>query len=125
VAKVPADTPRKDDHPEKGPQKRSTPAEDEVRLSDSLSEAGSTMAAQLVKAAGATVGETASLLPFMPPTPMGMPESLSQPLGPSAAPFREAGAEVSAGLGPVADSAKRAFGMFLRDLPVGGEDKPS
>jgi hypothetical protein len=53
-----------------------------------------------------------------------MPDDLGQPLKPSAEPYREAGAELSAGLDPVANSARRAVGLFLRDLPGGAKPAP-
>jgi len=41
------------------------------------------------------------------------------------APAREAADSVSNGLAPVAGSARRAVGLFMRDLPVGKGDKPA
>lgn len=39
-------------------------------------------------------------------------------------PMREAADSVSDGLSPVRDSARRAVGLFMRDLPVAKSDKP-
>jgi hypothetical protein len=99
---------------------RSEPAgEKPPPLRESLGEAGSALASLTTRTAGATVGETARLLPMVPtpPVPAG-----DVALEPPTRLFREAGAEVSAGLGPVTDSARRAVGLFLRDLPMGGEE---
>jgi hypothetical protein len=41
------------------------------------------------------------------------------------APVREAAGNVSNGLAPVTDSARRAVGLFMRDLPVGKGDRPA
>jgi hypothetical protein len=40
-------------------------------------------------------------------------------------PMREAADGVSNGLSPVTDSARRAVGLFFRDLPVGKGEKPA
>jgi hypothetical protein len=46
------------------------------------------------------------------------------PTTPTAQPLREAGSAVTAGLEPVADSARRAFDRFLREIPpVRSDDK--
>jgi hypothetical protein len=84
-------------------------------LRDSLAQAGTAVASLTSRAASETVDQTSSLLPLLPAPSL-------EPIAPEPAPMeplREASAEVSAGLAPVADSARRAVGLFLRDLPVG------
>jgi hypothetical protein len=84
-------------------------------LRDSLAQAGTAVASLTSRAASETMDQTSSLLPLLPAPSL-------EPIAPEAAPMeplREASAEVSAGLAPVADSARRAVGLFLRDLPVG------
>jgi hypothetical protein len=84
-------------------------------LRDSLAQAGTAVASLTSRAASETVDQTTSLLPMLPtPTLDPMP---AEPA--SMEPLREASASVSAGLAPVADSARRAVGLFLRDLPMG------
>ena len=97
------------------------PPDHPLPLRESMVEAGSAVAGRVVSAAS-SVGETASFL--MPTPPMSVPDDLSQPLEPSARPFREAGAEVSAGLDPLTNSARRAVGRFLSDLPSGAQTAP-
>ena len=90
-------------------------------LRESVAEAGSALASLTGRTAGETVGETASLLPLVHGPELSAPDA-PLPLEPPTRPFREAGAGVSAGLEPVADSARRALGMLLRDMPPMGED---
>jgi hypothetical protein len=91
-------------------------------LRDSMEEARTAVAALTNRTADAAVGETAFLLPPVP-EPM-LPESAAESLEPSLRPFREAGAEVSSGLEPVTDSARRALQLFLRDQPSEEGAKP-
>jgi hypothetical protein len=84
-------------------------------LRDSLAQAGTAVASLTTRAASETMDQTASLLPRLPAPSL-------EPIAPDSAPIeplREASAGVSAGLAPVADSARRAVGLFLRDLPMG------
>jgi hypothetical protein len=89
-------------------------------LRDSVAEAGSAVASLTSRTAGATFSETAALLPWGASLPeLGEVDPMVEP---PTRPFRAAGAGVSAGLGPVAESARRAVGLFLRDLPPMGLD---
>ena len=90
-------------------------------LHDSMIDASSAVASLTSRTAGATMDQTAALLPMLP-APTMEPLSVMQP---PMAPLREASAGVSAGLAPVADSARRAVGLFLRDLPMGRSDHPA
>jgi hypothetical protein len=94
-------------------------------LRDSVAEAGSAVASLTSRTAGATLGETAALLPLVAgPALPPLGEEVEPMVEPPTRPFRAAGAGVSAGLEPVADSARRALGLFLRDLPpMGAEAK--
>jgi hypothetical protein len=95
-------------------KERKTPA-DTPTLRDSVKEAGVAMASLTNQTADETVGPTRWLLPkvsrpSLPPLDFSAIET-------PAAPLREAGANVSTGLEPVTTSARRAFGLFLRELP--------
>jgi hypothetical protein len=84
-------------------------------LRDSLAQAGTAVATLTSRAASETMDQTSSLLPLLP-APRLEPTALeTAPMEP----LREASAGVSAGLAPVTDSARRAVGLFLRDLPMG------
>jgi hypothetical protein len=56
---------------------------------------------------------------FVPTVPVEVPseEVLGPPLEPPAQSLRETGQGVATGLEPVANSARRAFDLFLRDMP--------
>jgi predicted anti-sigma-YlaC factor YlaD len=94
--------------------KRKAPAAEPLRAS--VARAGSAVAALTNRTASATVGETAALLPLMGPGSFDASLPPETPL-PPVEPLQEASEGVSAGLAPVADSARRAFGRFFRDLP--------
>jgi hypothetical protein len=63
---------------------------------------------------------------FVSAVPLEVPqEVLGPPLEPPADSLREAGQGVATGLAPVTSSARRAFDLFLRDIPpVAPEGKP-
>lgn len=85
-------------------------------LRDSVTEAGSAVAALTTRTADETVANTKSLLPVVTdPTPGNIEPG--PPHDPPARSLRETGEGVTAGLAPVADSARRAVGLFLRELP--------
>jgi hypothetical protein len=92
-------------------------------LQESVAQAGSALSALTARTAGAAVERTWPLLPRVPVPavdPMALP-----PLDAPARPFVEAGQAVSEGLEPVASSARRAVGVFLRELsPMDPDDKP-
>jgi hypothetical protein len=90
-------------------------------LRDSMAEASTAVAAITTRAANETMDQTASLLPMLPAPTLEPLSAVPAPI----APLREASAGVSAGLSPVADSARRAVGLFLRDLPMGLSDRPA
>jgi hypothetical protein len=88
---------------------------------DSVAEASNAVASLTSRTASETMDQTASLLPLLPSPTL---EPIST--GPaSIEPLREASAGVSAGLSPVTDSARRAVGLFLRDLPMGRTESPA
>jgi hypothetical protein len=84
-------------------------------LHDSVAAAGSAMASLTSRTADETVERTRMLWPVVEP-PLGKFD-LQPPLEPPTHSLQEAGQGVSAGLEPVADSARRAVGLFLRELP--------
>lgn len=93
-------------------------------LNQSVGEAGSALASLLSRTADETINQGRMLLPDSVPAPMTVDDW--QPTFESPAlPLREAGQGVSAGLEPVASSARRAFNLFLREIPpMPAEEKP-
>src|SRR5207244_3173774 len=95
-------------------------------LQQSAGEAGSALASLLTRTADETVNQGRMLLPDHVPAPMinavdDWPATFESPN----LPLREAGHGVSAGLEPVASSARRAFNLFLREIPpMPVEEKP-
>jgi hypothetical protein len=85
-------------------------------LRDSMAEARSAVAALTTRTASETVETTSQLLPMVTIEPMG---PVAPPIEPAMEPFLEATSGVGAAVAPVADSARRAVGLFLRDLPLG------
>ncbi|HKI30844.1 MAG TPA: hypothetical protein VKA46_03050 [Gemmataceae bacterium] len=85
-------------------------------LNDNMAEATSAVASLARKTADETVSNGQLLVPSVP---LGMPaeEALAPPLDPPAQSLRQAGQGVATGLEPVATSARRAFDLFLRDMP--------
>lgn len=94
-------------------------------LRDSMAEAGSAVVNLTRRKADETVNQTRMLWPSVTTPALDDPNVLSEPLDPPARSLREAGQNVSAGLEPVTSSARRAFDLFLREIPpMGAEDKP-
>jgi Putative zinc-finger len=83
---------------------------------ESLSEVGSAMASAAARTADATMAQSRIFLPLVPASPLTSLPSPPAMETPTQS-LLEAGQGVSDGLAPVADSAKRAFDLFLRDLP--------
>jgi hypothetical protein len=98
------------------------PGEPPPSLRDNVAEATSAVASLTRRTADETVGQGRLLVPSvsLPADPMGG----AAPLEPPAQSLREAGQGVSTSLAPVTNSARRAVGLFLRDLPVTSEEKP-
>lgn len=83
-------------------------------LRDSLAEAGAAVAVLTRQ----TANDTRLLLPRAPETPLSNTDVFQKTLGPTTTSLREAGQAVSDGLQPVTVSARRAFDLFLRELPI-------
>jgi hypothetical protein len=96
------------------------PALPPVHLRKSLAEAGSAVASLTGRAADETVGHTRLLIPSMPRPEPGAAVALDKP----ARSLREAGQGVSEGFEPVTDSARRAVGLFFRELPMSQDKRP-
>ena len=92
-----------------------SPIPTQTTLRDSMAEASSAFASLTTRTTDETVEKTKILLPAVDPSlgKLDLPSSLD----PSARSLRQTGEGVSAGLEPVADSARRAVGLFLRELP--------
>jgi hypothetical protein len=92
-------------------------------LRDTVAEAGEAVASLTTRTADEAVDQTRLLLPIVK-GPSLADLVVVPPSDAPARPLREAGEGVSAGLGPVASSARRAVDLFLRDLPpVGGQGR--
>jgi len=106
--------------PPKPPEK---PAEESLDIRESVSEVSSVMVNAATRTTDAAVAEGRAFLPLVSST--SLPTlNVSPPAEPTRS-LKEAGQGVSDGLAPVADSARRAFDLFLRDLPpMGLEEKP-
>jgi hypothetical protein len=118
----PTDESRLAKHPEP-PDKRDEPQAPPVSLRESMAEAGDAVADLTLGKTGDTVRPAWSWWSelFKSPSSDGQAPAA---LGPPAQSLREAGNGVSAGLEPVTDSARRAFNLFLRELPsMEPEDK--
>lgn len=91
------------------------PAGEPPSLREAVTEASAAVAALTSHTAVDTVESTRWLVPKVsaPELPKVDLESIEPPTGP----LREAGQGVSTGLEPVTNSARRAFGLFLRELP--------
>jgi hypothetical protein len=91
-------------------------------LRESVAEAGAAVASLTSHTAGETVESTRWLVPKVS-TP-ALPRLDLEAIEPPTQQLREAGESVSAGLEPVTNSARRALGLFLRELPpMDGESK--
>jgi len=92
------------------------PSVPSVNLRDSVAQAGSAMASLTSRTADETVAKTKGLLPVVVDASPGKRDS--QPsAGAPARSLRDTGESVTAGLEPVADSARRAVSLFFRELP--------
>lgn len=85
-------------------------------LRDSVAEAGSAVFSLTARTADETVGQTRLLMPVVAAPPLDDPMSLGTIEPPMKSLFG-ASQGVSAGLEPVTNSARRAVGLFLRELP--------
>lgn len=87
-------------------------------------EATSAVASLARRTADETVSNGQLLVPSVS-LPMPQEDDLTPPLDPPAQSLREAGQGVATGLEPVANSARRAFDLFRRDLPPVAPDANS
>jgi len=108
--------------PEPEPQPKETPA---PSLRESVADATDAVAGLAQRTTDETVGSTWLLWSVVVAPPLKEPAELPPPFDPTARSLREAGQGLSTGLEPLANSARRAFGLFLRDIPnMETEGKP-
>jgi hypothetical protein len=101
------------------PMQRSDAPLAALSLHRSLQEAGLAVVALTRRTADETMGQTRLLLPAsVPQASLGNAQEWEQALERPAQSLREIGESVSAGLEPVAISARRAVGFFYRELPA-------
>jgi hypothetical protein len=94
-------------------------------LRESVTEASSAVVNLTRRTADETVGSTRLLLPVVVARPPADEPAGTSPLDPPVRSLREAGQGLSAGLEPVTSSARRAFDLFLREVPpMDTENKP-
>jgi anti-sigma factor RsiW len=86
-------------------------------LRDSVTEASSAVVNLTRRTADETVGNTRLLLPVMVARAPTDEPPVPSPMDPPVRSLREAGQGLSAGLEPVTSSARRAFDLFLREVP--------
>lgn len=100
----------------KGPTEGSASA---PSVRGSLFELGSAFATLTRRTASETVGQGKLLLPdALPATPLTDSPAVQVQFDPPAQSWKQATDGVSAALEPVTTSTRRAFGMFLRDMPA-------
>jgi predicted anti-sigma-YlaC factor YlaD len=95
------------------PPRPSTP----LPLEDSFKDAGTALASLAGRTADEALAQTRVLSAVMPPKALRAGDLWEEPLAPSMRSLREAGHGVSAGLEPLASSARRAVDRFLKDPP--------
>jgi hypothetical protein len=103
----------------RGPPPRPVPS-----LQRQVEEAGQAVVSLTRRAADETVGPTRAFIPDLSIPPVAV-ASADRPATDTARSLREVGQNVSAGLEPVTTSARRAFSLFLRELPPVGPDGKS
>ena len=91
-----------------------------VSLQASVREAGSALVALVERTADEAVEQGRVLFPTTLP-PQATFDSGTLPFDPPVRSLREAGQGLSAGLEPVATSARRAMDLFLREVPTEGK----
>ena len=89
-------------------------------LRTALTEAGSTVVQNARRQVSEAVSNTLQLVESVE-GPVLPPMDAEWPLEPTIRPLREAGQGVTAGLEPVAGTARRAFALFVRDLSPSGK----
>jgi predicted anti-sigma-YlaC factor YlaD len=98
------------------------PNEDELNtpsVRGSLLEVGSALAGLTRRTASVTVGESKLLLPeALPAPPLTESSAMQFELEPPTQSWKQATDGMSAAFDPMTTSARRAFGMFLRDRPA-------
>ncbi len=93
-------------------------SEQSPSLRESVAEASSAVASLTRRKTDETMGQAQLLWPVVAQAPgLEQPPGGASPLDPPAQSLREAGQGVSAGLEPVANSARRALDLLLREIP--------
>jgi hypothetical protein len=98
------------------------PEQPQANLRDTVNQAGQAFTQLTARKADETVGQTKSLWPMVTP-----PDDWDRPpqIEPATRPLTETSQSAVAAIEPVTNSAKRAFGMLLRDVqPLDRPAKP-
>jgi hypothetical protein len=93
-------------------------------LRESVREAGSALTALTNRTADEVVEQTRKLIPSVPTPALPTLDPMGPLVEPPGRTFAQAGQVVADGIQPVTDSARRAFDLFLRELPLGPEANP-
>jgi hypothetical protein len=91
-----------------------SPIQPKPALRSAVAEAGEAVASLTSRTADEALDNTRILLPMVSGPEIA---GFDLPADPTARPLREAGQNISEGLGPVARSARRAVDLFIREFP--------
>jgi hypothetical protein len=109
--------PKETDSPPVSVAGRENPAPETPSTRESVTEAGEAVASLSRRASEETMEQTRLLWPVAAAPLSFEGIDLQTPLEPPAQSLREAGQNVSSGLEPVTNSARRAVNLFWRELP--------
>ena len=113
------------DQPAPSPEIAATaPTAAPVALDGSLAEAGSAVASLTRRTATQTIEPARRILASAADSPGILADPVPDAVGPANQSLARIRDGAAMGLEPVANSARRAVSLFLRDLPVEGERKP-
>ena len=113
------------DQPAPSPEIAATPPTAEpVALDGSLAEAGSAVASLTRRTATQTIEPARRILASAADSPGIVADPVPDAVGQANRSLTRIRDGAAMGLEPVANSARRAVSLFLRDLPVEGERKP-
>ena len=91
-----------------------------ISVDQSLNEASAAIASLTRK----TASQTPDPAKWLPAEPLKMTDPLPDPIPPAAQSLAEIRQGAASGFEPMTNSARRAFNLFVRDLPAPGDKKP-
>lgn len=108
-------------NPQPFAQQQLPPEPAPVRVGDRFAEAGSAIASLTRQ----TADDTLTLIPVVETPMLNLIPTVPMDTDPTVASLADIPQTASVGLEPVADSARRAFNLFLRDTGLSGSAKPN